>query len=62
MLDTLRYSNFPVPSNIQSYALPYAIGNQDIICQGKSGMGKTTMFIISIINELQEQIQTDDGV
>lgn len=33
--------------------IPQAILGQDVLCQAKSGMGKTAVFVISILQQLQ---------
>jgi superfamily II DNA/RNA helicase len=35
-----------------------ALQGQDILCQAKSGMGKTAVFVISILNQISS---TDDN-
>ena len=40
------------PSEIQLRALPAVIQGQDVIYQAKSGMGKTTDFVIGILNNM----------
>jgi len=38
--------------------LPHALAGEDILCQGKAGMGKTAIFIFTIINRmLKEEIK-----
>lgn len=33
--------------------IPDAIGGSDIICQAKSGMGKTAVFVISTLQQIE---------
>ena len=42
------------PSEIQYHAVPYIMKNRnkDIICQAKSGMGKTALFLISVLERM----------
>ena len=40
---------FEHPSEVQHAVIPQAILGTDIICQAKSGMGKTAVFVISVI-------------
>ncbi|GAT95297.1 ATP-dependent RNA helicase ddx39 putative [Entamoeba histolytica] len=42
---------FEHPSEVQSQVIPKALLKQDILCQAKSGMGKTAVFVISILNQ-----------
>ena len=46
---------FEHPSEVQHECIPYAIEGRDIICQAVSGMGKTAVFVLSVLNNLDEQ-------
>lgn len=48
----IRECGFEHPSEVQVSAIPSAIQGRDILCQAKSGMGKTAVFVISILNQL----------
>lgn len=39
---------------VQHEALPQALVGVDILCQAKSGMGKTAVFVLSTLNQLAE--------
>lgn len=41
------------PCTVQHEAIPQALMRQDILCQAKSGMGKTAVFVISILQNLE---------
>ncbi|CAE8739600.1 unnamed protein product, partial [Polarella glacialis] len=43
---------FEHPSEVQHACIPQAVLGTDILCQAKSGMGKTAVFVISIIQTL----------
>jgi len=43
---------FEHPSEVQHECIPQAILGTDILCQAKSGMGKTAVFVISILNQI----------
>ena len=43
---------FEHPSEVQSQVIPKALNKTDILCQAKSGMGKTAVYVISILNQL----------
>lgn len=45
---------FEHPSEVQHQCIPQAILGQDIICQAKSGMGKTAVFVLSTLQQLEE--------
>lgn len=44
---------FEHPSEVQQLALPKAILGQDILCQAKSGTGKTAVFVLSTLQQLK---------
>ncbi|KAL7667714.1 hypothetical protein ACOME3_010482 [Neoechinorhynchus agilis] len=46
---------FEHPSEVQHECIPQAILGMDIICQAKSGMGKTAVFVLATL----QQIDTD---
>lgn len=48
----IRECGFEHPSEVQVNAIPHALHGQDILCQAKSGMGKTAVFVISILNQM----------
>ncbi|KAL7748439.1 Suppressor of the cold-sensitive snRNP biogenesis mutant brr1-1 [Sorochytrium milnesiophthora] len=43
---------FEHPSQVQQDCIPHAILGGDILCQAKSGMGKTAVFVLSVLQEL----------
>lgn len=49
----LKDAGFEHPSEVQVGALPYTIEGHDVLCQAKSGMGKTAVFVISVLNQLK---------
>jgi len=44
---------FEHPSEVQHECIPQAILGMDVICQAKSGMGKTAVFVLSTLQQLQ---------
>lgn len=38
---------------VQHECIPQAVLGQDVICQAKSGMGKTAVFVISVLQQLE---------
>ena len=38
---------------VQHECIPQAILGMDVICQAKSGMGKTAVFVISTLQQLE---------
>merc|ERR1712137_1037865 len=51
---------FEHPSEVQNQCIPQAILGSDVLCQAKSGMGKTAVFVISVLEQLKDN--TDSGV
>eukprot|EP00669_Euglena_mutabilis_P002209 TRINITY_DN12814_c0_g1_i1.p1 TRINITY_DN12814_c0_g1~~TRINITY_DN12814_c0_g1_i1.p1 ORF type:complete len:433 (+),score=106.83 TRINITY_DN12814_c0_g1_i1:22-1299(+) len=45
---------FEHPSEVQHQCIPQAILGQDLLCQAKSGMGKTAVFVLAILQQLEE--------
>jgi superfamily II DNA/RNA helicase len=49
---SIRECGFEHPSEIQIKAIPHALQGHDLLVQAKSGMGKTAVFVISILNQI----------
>ncbi len=45
---------FEHPSEVQQECIPHAMMGVDILCQAKSGMGKTAVFVLTILHQLPE--------
>lgn len=50
LLRAIRDREFLNPSEVQFRGIPAILKGKDVICQAKSGMGKTLVFIIAILN------------
>ena len=48
---------FEQPSAVQQECIPYAIMGKDVICQAVSGRGKTAVFILSVLHQLDDDPQ-----
>lgn len=48
---------FEHPSEVQHECIPQAMIGSDILCQAKSGMGKTAVFVVSVL----QQIEPEEG-
>jgi len=46
---------FEHPSEIQHEAIPSALMGMDVICQAKSGMGKTAVFVLTTLHQLEPE-------
>jgi ATP-dependent RNA helicase UAP56/SUB2 len=51
---SITENGFEHPSEVQQNCIPAAISREDILCQAVSGMGKTAVFVISILQKLDE--------
>lgn len=43
--------SFPLP--VQHECIPQAILGMDVLCQAKSGMGKTAVFVLATLQQLE---------
>ena len=48
----IKDAGFEYPSDVQKQCLPHSLAGKDLLCQGKAGMGKTAIFIFTIINRI----------
>ena len=46
---------FEHPSEVQHECIPQAVLGMDVICQAKSGMGKTAVFVLTTLHQLDPQ-------
>ena len=46
-------SIYCTPISVQDECIPQAILGMDVICQAKSGMGKTAVFVIATLQQLE---------
>jgi ATP-dependent RNA helicase UAP56/SUB2 len=44
---------FEHPSEVQHECIPQAVMGMDVICQAKSGMGKTAVFVLTTLHQLE---------
>lgn len=51
---------FEHPSEVQHECIPQAVLGTDILCQAKSGMGKTAVFVLSTLQNLENTRTTID--
>jgi ATP-dependent RNA helicase UAP56/SUB2 len=57
LLRAITDCGFEHPSEVQQVCLPQAILSTDILCQAKSGLGKTAVFVLATL----QQIEPIDG-
>jgi ATP-dependent RNA helicase UAP56/SUB2 len=54
-------AGFEHPSEVQHESIPQAMLGGDIVCQAKSGMGKTAVFVLATLHQLNSAAN-EDGV
>jgi len=52
ILRAISECGFEHPSEVQQTAIPFAMVGQDMIVQAKSGMGKTAVFVIATLQQI----------
>lgn len=52
LMTALQEAAFEHPSEVQQECLPQAIYSHDIICQAKSGTGKTAVFVLAVLQQI----------
>ena len=45
-------AGFENPSEVQCEGIPYIIYGDDLLCQAKSGMGKTAVFVLGVLQAI----------
>lgn len=55
LLRAISDCGFEHPSEVQHQAIPQAMLGNDVICQAKSGMGKTCVFVLAILQQLDPE-------
>jgi len=53
LLRAIMDCGFEHPSEVQHESIPQAILGTDILCQAKSGMGKTAVFVLATLQQLE---------
>jgi len=53
LLRAIADCGFEHPSEVQNECIPQAILGTDVLCQAKSGMGKTAVFVLAVLQQLQ---------
>eukprot|EP00457_Paulinella_chromatophora_P007315 gb/GEZN01007338.1/.p1 GENE.gb/GEZN01007338.1/~~gb/GEZN01007338.1/.p1 ORF type:complete len:440 (-),score=91.88 gb/GEZN01007338.1/:206-1525(-) len=53
LLNAITDCGFEHPSEVQQECIPQAVLGVDIICQAKSGMGKTAVFVLATLQQIQ---------
>ena len=58
LLQSITDCGFEHPSDVQQRCIPVAILGQDVLCQAVSGMGKTAVFVLSILQTISDDPKT----
>ncbi|EFW18929.1 Suppressor of the cold-sensitive snRNP biogenesis mutant brr1-1 [Coccidioides posadasii str. Silveira] len=53
LLRAITDCGFEHPSEVQQVCIPTAILKVDVLCQAKSGLGKTAVFVLTTLNQLE---------
>ncbi|KAK6194703.1 hypothetical protein SNE40_000286 [Patella caerulea] len=53
LLRSIVDCGFEHPSKVQHECIPVAILSMDVLCQAKSGMGKTAVFVLATLQQLE---------
>eukprot|EP00004_Rigifila_ramosa_P008699 TRINITY_DN19_c0_g1_i8.p1 TRINITY_DN19_c0_g1~~TRINITY_DN19_c0_g1_i8.p1 ORF type:complete len:408 (+),score=116.34 TRINITY_DN19_c0_g1_i8:47-1225(+) len=53
LLQAITKHGFEHPSEVQQECIPQAILGGDVLCQAKSGMGKTAVFVLSTLQQIK---------
>jgi ATP-dependent RNA helicase UAP56/SUB2 len=51
----LSSNGFEHPSEVQQQCLQNSLAGVDILCQAKAGMGKTAVFVLTILNRIKKE-------
>jgi len=57
LLRAILDCGFEHPSEVQSECIPQALLGTDVICQAKSGMGKTAVFVLAALQQLDPSLE-----
>mmetsp|Transcript_15513 Transcript_15513/g.43424 ORF Transcript_15513/g.43424 Transcript_15513/m.43424 type:complete len:433 (+) Transcript_15513:339-1637(+) len=55
LLRAIQDCGFEHPSEVQHECIPQAILGMDVLCQAKSGMGKTAVFVLTVLQQLEPE-------
>ncbi|KAK3698202.1 Suppressor of the cold-sensitive snRNP biogenesis mutant brr1-1 [Vermiconidia calcicola] len=53
LLKAITDCGFEHPSEVQQVCIPQAILGTDVLCQAKSGLGKTAVFVLSTLQQIE---------
>ena len=53
LLKAILDCGFEHPSEVQNECIPQAVLGMDVLCQAKSGMGKTAVFVLATLQQME---------
>lgn len=53
ILRAIGEAGFEHPSEVQQEGIPYILYGDDMLCQAKSGMGKTAVFVLGVLHSIK---------
>ncbi len=62
LMKAIADSGFEHPSEVQQECIPKAAYGNDILAQSKSGMGKTAIYVLGILNQMESTPAADAGL
>jgi len=54
LLRAVKEASFERPSEVQYNCIPQALNGKDVLCQAKAGSGKTAVFVLSILSQMNK--------
>jgi ATP-dependent RNA helicase UAP56/SUB2 len=51
----IQDAGFEAPSEVQHQCIPDAVHHKDILCQARAGMGKTAVFVIAVLQQMDDE-------
>jgi len=60
IMQAIQDAAFEHPSEVQQQCIPQAILGMDVICQAKSGLGKTAVFVLATLQQLDVEESKKD--
>jgi len=61
LLKAIVDCGFEHPSQVQNECIPQAVTGMDVVCQAKSGMGKTAVFVLATLQQLDKEKADNSG-
>jgi len=61
LLKAIVDCGFEHPSQVQNECIPQAVTGMDVVCQAKSGMGKTAVFVLATLQQLDKEKADSSG-